>query len=167
MPHTGIKTWAFSGPHSHFCEWEDPEQASRCKTELTMTRHPPASAQSPALAEISQGVRERSDRKQSWEDKTAGCTRQGHSAPRCNVWCWRVLWGRRGKILLGLEKERQEEQKRKSESGRLERERKGVKVVHMQEDEVQMIRCRSDNWFKYAFVWMLSEGVARVFNAFP
>lgn len=51
-----------------------------------------------------------------------------------------------------MEKERQEEQKRKSESGRFERERKGVKVVHMQEDEVQMIRCRSDNWFKYAFV---------------
>lgn len=50
---------------------------------------------------------------------------------------------------MGLEKERQEEQKRKSESGRLERERKGVKVVHMQEDEVQMIKCRSDNWFLY------------------
>lgn len=142
MPCAGIKTWAFSGPHSHSCEWEDPEQASRCKTELTTTRHPPASAQSPALGGISLGVRERSDWKQSWEDKPAGCTGQGLSAPRCKAWCWRVLWGRRGKILLGLEKERQEKQKRKSASERLERERKGVKV-----NEVQMTRCKSDHWF--------------------
>ncbi len=140
MPCAGIKTWAFSGPHSHSCEWEDPEQASRHKTELTMTRHPPASAQSPALSGISPGVSERSDWKQSWEDKPASCTGQGLSAPRCKAWCWRVLRGRRGKILLGLEIERQEEQKRKSASERLERERKGVKV-----NEVQMTRFKS--WF--------------------
>lgn len=142
MPRAGIKTWAFSGPHSHSREWEDPEQASRRKTELTTTRHPPASAQSPALGGISPGVRERSDWKQSWEDKPAGCTGQGLSAPRCKAWCWRVLWGRRGKILSGLEKERQEEQKRKKESEGLKRERKGVKV-----NEVQMTRSKSDHWF--------------------
>lgn len=169
MPRAGIKTWAFSGPHSHSCEWEDPEQASRRKTELTMARHPPASAQSQALGGISPGVRERSDWKQSWEDKTAGCTGQGLSAPRCKVWCWRVLWGRWGKILLGLEKERQEEQKRKSKSGRLERERKGVKVVYRQEDEVQMTGCRSDHWFLYSnmLLFECSQRGLRIFHMFP
>lgn len=132
MPCAGIKTWAFSGPHSHSCEWEDPEQASRCKTELTTTRHPPASAQSPALGGISPGVRERSDWKQSWEDKPAGCTGQGLSAPRCKAWCWRVLWGRRGKILLGLEKERQEERVRE-----VRKREEGSKGERGTDDQVQ------------------------------